>query len=184
MHVPEGLGRLNALPAPEAELVLSRCCASRRWVAAVAAGRPYGSAPDLYTAADAAVSRLDDADLDEALAGHPRIGERPAADGSAETAEADWSRREQSGLSSATSDTLAAIAEGNRAYEARFGHVYLVCASGKDADELLALLRRRLDNDPETERRVLRAELAKINRIRLARLLEDEEAAWRQDAVR
>jgi len=177
MRETSGLGRLNALPAPEAERVLSRCCASRRWVETVAAGRPYASTPDLYAAADAAVSRLDAADLDEALAGHPRIGERPAA-------EAEWSRREQSGLASATSDTLAAIADGNRAYEARFGHVYLVCAAGKDADELLALLRQRLHNDPGTERRVLRAELAKINRIRLARLVEQEEVAWRQDAVR
>lgn len=173
MAVPErlGLGRLNALPAPEAERVLRRCCASRRWVEEVAAGRPYAGKEDLYAAADVALHRLGEEDLDEALAGHPRIGERPQGD------EASWSRREQRGLASATEDTLAAIAEGNRAYEARFGHVYLVCAADRRADELLAVLRQRLHNDPETERRVLRAELAKINRIRLGRLVEEEEAA-------
>jgi 2-oxo-4-hydroxy-4-carboxy-5-ureidoimidazoline decarboxylase len=173
MAVPEGLGLawLNSLPAPEVEHVLSRCCASRRWVEEVAAGRPYARKEDLYAAADAALQRLDTADVDEALAGHPRIGERPGGE------EASWSRREQSGLASATDDTLAAIAEGNRAYEARFGHVYLVCAAERGADELLALLQQRLHNDPETERRVLRAELAKINRIRLGRLVEEEEAA-------
>ncbi len=184
MAVPEGLGLgwFNALPAAEAERVLSSCCSSRRWVEEVAADRPYVSKEHLYDTADEVVSRLDDADVDEALAGHPRIGERRAV----ETAEAPgaagggagaaWSRREQSGLSSATPETLTALAEGNRAYEERFGHVYLVCAAGKDADELLALLRRRLGNDPSTERQVLLTELAKINRVRLARLVEEEAA--------
>jgi 2-oxo-4-hydroxy-4-carboxy-5-ureidoimidazoline decarboxylase len=171
MAVPEGLRRLNALPVREAERALSRCCASPRWVRLVASGRPYACEEDLYAAADTALQRLDDTDVDDALAGHPRIGERTEGE------EAAWSRREQSGLSSATCDTLSAIAAGNRAYEARFGHVYLVCAEGLDADQLLALLRQRLHNDPETERRVLRAELAKINRIRLGRLVEEEEAA-------
>jgi 2-oxo-4-hydroxy-4-carboxy-5-ureidoimidazoline decarboxylase len=170
---PDGLGlaRLNALPAAQAERVLRRCCASGRWAAEVAAGRPYAREEDLYAAADAALHRLDEHDLDQALAAHPRIGERPRGE------EAAWSRREQSAVSAATDDTLAALAEGNRAYEARFGHVYLVCAADRGADELLAVLRQRLHNDPETERRVLRAELAKINRIRLGRLVGEEEAA-------
>ncbi len=186
MAVPEGLGLgwFNALPAAEAERVLSSCCASRRWVEEVAAARPYVSKNHLYDTADEVVSRLEDADVDEALAGHPRIGERSAAETS-EAAEvpgairaggavgAAWSRREQGGLSSATQETLTALAEGNRAYEERFGHVYLVCAAGKDADEMLALLHRRLDNDASTERHVLLAELAKINRVRLARLVEE-----------
>jgi 2-oxo-4-hydroxy-4-carboxy-5-ureidoimidazoline decarboxylase len=167
---PAGLGRLNTLSAAEAQRFLRRCCASRRWVEEVAARRPYARKEDLYAAAEAALHRLDEDDLDEALAGHPRIGERPQEE------EASWSRREQSGLASATDETLAAIAEGNRAYEARFGHVYLVCAAGRPAGELLAVLQQRLHNDPETERRVLRAELGKINRIRLGRLVEEEAA--------
>lgn len=170
MPVSEGLGRFNALPRREAEAVLARCCASARWAAEVARGRPYPSLAAVHAASDAALARLDECDVDEAMAGHARIGE-PAtgADGA-------WSRREQSRVATATDDVRAALAEGNRVYEARFGHVYLVCASGRDAEELLALLRERLDNDPVTERRVLRQELAAINRVRLDRLLDETEA--------
>ena len=99
-----------------------------------------------------------------ALAGHPRIGERCAHASS---------RREQSGVAGAGAQVLDALAAGNRAYEERFGHVYLVCANGRPAGELLAVLRGRLGNDPATERRVLRAELREINRLRLERLLEE-----------
>jgi 2-oxo-4-hydroxy-4-carboxy-5-ureidoimidazoline decarboxylase len=173
MADPEGrgLGWLNDLPHSEAVRVLTACCASRRWVAEVARRRPYGSEDELYSAAAEALDALEESDVDEALAAHPRIGERPAG------AEGAWSRREQSGVASADDAVLGAISEGNRAYEARFGHVYLVCAAGRDADELLAVLRRRLRNDPVTERRVLREEMAKINRIRLGRIVGEEEAA-------
>lgn len=173
MRVTEGLGlaRLNALSAPEAEQVLLGYCSARRWAEDLVAGRPYPSPQDLYAAAEAALQRLDEAGVDEALSGHPRIGEQATG------AQGSWSRREQRGVATATEDALAAIADGNRAYEARFGHVYLVCATGKDAGELLALLRRRLHNDRVTERRVVRDELAKINRLRLARLVGEEEAA-------
>ena len=102
--------------------------------------------------------------------GIPRIGERAEGDGGA------WSRREQSGVSGAEASTLQALADGNRAYEAKFGQVYLVCASGRSAEELLAVLQQRLRNDPETERAVVRRELGLINRIRLGRLVEDTAA--------
>jgi 2-oxo-4-hydroxy-4-carboxy-5-ureidoimidazoline decarboxylase len=168
---PPGLEALNAMSVQQAESLLLRCCASRRWAEEVAAGRPYVGEEALLAAADAALARLGEADLDEALAGHARIGEPPSgADGS-------WSRREQSRVSAASDETLAALAEHNRAYEERFGHVYLVCATGMEAGELLAVLRRRLRNDAATERRVLRAELGKINRLRLGRLVEDGAAA-------
>jgi OHCU decarboxylase len=154
-----GLDRLNRSGADDLRRLLLGVCSSPRWADAVAGARPYGSTADLYAAADRALGSMSEADLDDALAGHPRIGER--ADDAA-------SRREQSGVSGET--TLAALAEANREYEARFGHVYLVCASGRSGEELLALLRRRLGNDPATERRVARDELGKINRLRLERL--------------
>ncbi len=110
------------------------------------------------------LAELPDAEIDAALDGHPRIGGRVDNESSA---------REQAGVATAGDDVRAALAAGNRAYEDRFGYVYLVCASGRSADELLAILTDRLDNDPETERRVMRNELAKINRLRLQRLLSE-----------
>jgi 2-oxo-4-hydroxy-4-carboxy-5-ureidoimidazoline decarboxylase len=112
------------------------------------------------------VARLAPADLEQALAGHPRIGEGRTA--------GHWSRREQAGVHGADPATIQALADGNEAYERRFGHIYLVCATGRSAGQLLALLRERLGNDPGTEWGVVRRELAKINRIRLARLLDGE----------
>lgn len=165
--VGTGLSAFNALPAVEAEGFLRACCSSHIWAEGVASRRPFAGAADLFEAADAEVAALGEDDVDEALAGHPRIGERPQGAGGAQ------SRREQSGVEGAQEATLAAIAEGNRAYESRFGHVYLVCATGRSADELLAILRQRLGNPPATERLVLRQELAKINRVRLGRMLEE-----------
>ena len=160
-----GLAAWNALPEPEAEQALRECCASERWVEQVAAQRPYATPEQVYAAAKRILAGLDEGDIDQALAAHPRIGDRPTG--------AD-SSREQAGVATASIDIKAELAEANRAYEERFGHVYLVCATGKDADELLAILRSRLTNDPATERRVMRAELAKINRIRLGRLVGDD----------
>lgn len=160
-----GLAALNALPEAEAEQALRDCCASQRWVERVAAQRPYASPEQVYAAAKQILAGLDEGDIDQALAAHPRIGDRPTG--------AD-SSREQAGVATASMDIKAELAAANRSYEERFGHVYLVCATGKDADELLAILRSRLTNDPETERQVMRAELAKINRIRLGRLVGDD----------
>ncbi len=163
----DALLALNALPAQDAESLLRTCCSSSVWASRLAAGRPYGSADDLLAAADVELIRLDEGDLDDALAGHPRIGERPSGPGGAQ------SRREQSGVTDAAVGTLAALAEGNRAYEERFGHVYLVCATGRSGEELLEILRERLGNGPREERQVVRQELGRINRIRLERLLEE-----------
>jgi 2-oxo-4-hydroxy-4-carboxy-5-ureidoimidazoline decarboxylase len=152
----------NGLSRAEAVRALRGCCDSARWAERIAAGRPYSTPDDLYATADATLADLAEADIDEALAAHPRIGDRPTG--------AD-SRREQAGVAGASEQTLADLAEANRAYEARFGHVYLVCATGKSADELRAIARSRLSNDPATERLVLRDELGKINDVRLTRLL-------------
>ncbi|MQY03315.1 hypothetical protein ACRB68_13570 [Actinomadura sp. RB68] len=161
--------RLNALSAVNAENELLTCCASRRWAAAVAAGRPYGDLAGLRAASARALAELDWSDVAEALAAHPRIGERAAG----QDREAAWSRREQAGVDDAGEATRRALLEGNKAYEERFGHVYLICATGLGAGEMLAALTRRLDNDAETERGVVRAELAKIVDIRLAKLTEE-----------
>ncbi|MFD3706919.1 2-oxo-4-hydroxy-4-carboxy-5-ureidoimidazoline decarboxylase [Nocardia sp. NPDC058658] len=153
------LAGFNDLPATIAEEALLACCSAPRWGRAIVAARPYATTQSLLEVADATSAALDDADIDEALAGHPRIGDRPTSAASA---------REQAGVAD---DVRAALAEGNRAYEAKFGHIYLVCAAGRSGEELLAVLRARLDNDPATERQVMRTELAKINRLRLAGLV-------------
>jgi 2-oxo-4-hydroxy-4-carboxy-5-ureidoimidazoline decarboxylase len=173
------LAEFNGLAGAEAGRALLLCCASARWAEAVAAGRPYPSVADLLRRSDGAVAVLEPADLHAALAGHPRIGDRAVAgadgagaDGAgADSAPAHWPGREQAGVASADEGTLRALAAGNQAYERQFGHIYLVCATGRSAGELLALLRTRLDNDPDTEWGVVRSELQKINRIRLVKLL-------------
>jgi 2-oxo-4-hydroxy-4-carboxy-5-ureidoimidazoline decarboxylase len=157
-----GLDAFNGLDAAGARDALLACCRSGRWAGQVADGRPYPSWPALLAAAAAA---LTDADVAEALAGHPRIGQAPAAGHSS------FSRSEPSGVTGAGDSVRADLAAGNQAYEERFGHIYLVCAAGKSAPELLAILRSRLGNDPETERQVVRSELIKINDLRLAKLI-------------
>ncbi|WP_433255382.1 2-oxo-4-hydroxy-4-carboxy-5-ureidoimidazoline decarboxylase [Streptosporangium sp. CA-135522] len=171
-----GLTGFNALDAAEAEAGLLACCGSRVFARRVAALRPYRDLAQLAEAAGAAVGDLSWPDVREALAAHPRIGGPPRDGGRAERAggterESSWSRREQSGVDGAGRAVLDGLAEGNRLYEERFGHLYLVCATGLTAEEMLARLRERLRNDEATERDVVRAELAKITRLRVAKLL-------------
>jgi len=157
---------LNQLPVQAAREALGPCCSSTLWVDAVVAGRPYPGIDALLAASDAAVTALGEQDLAEALAGHPRIGDwRVTATG--------WSSQEQAGVASADSELRQALAEGNAAYERRFGHIYLACATGRNAAELLAFLTDRLGNDRAAEWPVVAAELAKINRIRLRKLVGD-----------
>ncbi|GAA4230945.1 2-oxo-4-hydroxy-4-carboxy-5-ureidoimidazoline decarboxylase [Streptosporangium album] len=189
-----GLAGFNALSAAEAEDGLLACCASRAFAHEVAARRPYRDLAGLAEAAEAAVRGLTWPDVQEALAAHPRIGEPPRDGGRAAPAsvartaeppryggaaeaggrEASWSRREQSGVEAAGQAVLDGLAEGNRAYEERFGHVYLICATGMAAKEMLDRLRERLRNDETTERGVVRTELARITRLRVAKLLGEE----------
>ena len=150
---------------------LRSCCAADAWVEVLVDGRPYRSEAALYTASDHATAELDARGLEQALAGHPRIGDAAPAHGG-DGRSAAWSRGEQAGVATAGADVLGELAAANAAYEQRFGHVYLVCASGRSAGELLAVCRARLDNDPETERGVVVDELTKINRLRLGKLLE------------
>ncbi len=159
-----GLAEFNGRPADAARRALLDCCSAARWADDLVAGRPYRSAASLLRRSDRAVAALPQAGLAAALDGHPRIGDRAAAG-------RRWSGPEQAGVAAADPAALRALADGNQAYEQRFGHIYLVCAAGRTAAELLAVLRARLANDPATEWEVVRCELQKINRIRLAALL-------------
>ncbi|GAB1817340.1 2-oxo-4-hydroxy-4-carboxy-5-ureidoimidazoline decarboxylase [Herbidospora sp. RD11066] len=147
---------------------LLACCASARWADGVA-GRPYSDLTALLDRSDSVLAMLNWADVEEALAAHPRIGDRSeGAD-----RESAWSRNEQSGTAAAEQDVLEGLRKNNRAYEDRFGHVYLVYATGKSAGEMLAILEDRLGNVPEKERMVVRDELGKIVRLRLAKLWKE-----------
>jgi 2-oxo-4-hydroxy-4-carboxy-5-ureidoimidazoline decarboxylase len=126
----------------------------------VAADRPYATVDGLVAAADAAWSGRGPGELDAAMAGHPRIGERGLS---------AQSRQEQSGVGSGAG-TIRALREANAAYEARFGHVFLICATGRGPDDILAELRRRMTNDPATELELAAAEIGKINALRLRKL--------------
>ncbi|WP_278261627.1 2-oxo-4-hydroxy-4-carboxy-5-ureidoimidazoline decarboxylase [Nocardia sp. AG03] len=152
-----GLAGFNDLSAAAAERALLACCAAPTWARVLSETRPYPTVAALLATADAALAGLDEAAVDAALAAHPRIGDRTDSPASA---------REQAGVED---ELRTALAAGNSAYEAKFGHRYLVCAAGRTGTELLAILTARLDNDPTTERQVMRTELAKINRLRLAR---------------
>jgi 2-oxo-4-hydroxy-4-carboxy-5-ureidoimidazoline decarboxylase len=163
----EGWVWFNALSRADVERELFACCASRRWVRIVADGRPYSTPGDLLDAAGRAAKALDWDDVSEALDAHPRIGDRARGDGRA----ASWSRGEQAGV---TADDAAGLAEGNAAYEKRFGHVFLICASGRTSGEMLTELRTRLGNDPATERGVVHGELVKITELRLRKLIEEK----------
>ena len=162
-----GLDRFNALPPEAAAAELATCCASRRWVAALSLARPFASVNALYAAAAEQLAGLDWPDVSEALDAHPRIGER--ADGAGR--EAAWSRAEQSGAQDADARTAADLAAANAAYEARFGHVFLIRAAGRSGAEMLAAALDRVEHDELTEQAVVRDELGQIVRLRLDKLL-------------
>jgi 2-oxo-4-hydroxy-4-carboxy-5-ureidoimidazoline decarboxylase len=163
------LDELNALPPAEAAERLRACCGSSRWVAAMVEGRPYGTVEQLVAAADRAWAATGPADWDEAFRHHPRIGERKAAAPVSGTASA-WSAGEQR---AATEDAAVRrrLAEANGEYERRFGRIYIVCATGRSAREVLADLEARLDHEPERELAVAAEEQRKITALRLHKLV-------------
>jgi 2-oxo-4-hydroxy-4-carboxy-5-ureidoimidazoline decarboxylase len=162
---PAGLARFNVLPADEATAALRTVCTSAAWAAALLARRPYPTAAHLVATSDAATAALTDADLAQALAGHPPIGHPTPGDAR--------SAREQRGMAGAPEQLNQEMAELNLAYQRTFGHVFLICATGLTGAQLRDALRSRLGNPPERERDLVRAELAKINKIRLLRLVEE-----------
>lgn len=156
----------NESDADEAAALLRPCLDVDRWIAGVVEQRPYRSLEDLFASARAAAYPLTGAELESALAHHPRIGEqRPGS-----SPETELSRTEQSGLDLA-GDVHAQLAAGNRAYEERFGRVFLIRAAGRSGEEILAQLETRLGNDPDTEDTVVAGQLREIALLRLAGLV-------------
>lgn len=145
-------------------------CGSKRWADLLVAARPFATESDLFAHADRAWFGLGREDWLEAFSHHPRIGERNLTQAKF-AATAAQSTREQSGMAAATEAERAEFAAGNAEYERRFGHVFLICATGRSAGDMLTALRARLVNDPATELRNAAAEQAKITRIRLERWL-------------
>jgi OHCU decarboxylase len=156
----EDLGNFNARPADEAEAMFLACCFSFPWARRMAASRPFQGIADLRETADRIWWSLGREDWLKAFTMHPRIGEEGG----------DWSEAEQAGARGAAAQTLAELIAANRLYESRFGHIFIVCATGKSAEEMLGLLRARLGNDPETELRVAAEEQRKITHLRLEKL--------------
>ena len=167
---PAALARFNALPPPQARAALLAICGSTRWADQMTALRPIPSAAHMHAESDRLWFALDPADWLEAFDHHPRIGERKlTAPKFAATAE--QSTREQSGMNAATDAQRSAFAEGNAEYEKKFGHIFLICATGKSAAEMLDQLRTRLSNDATTELRNAAREQSLITRLRLERML-------------
>ena len=157
------LDAFNAAPPDAAERDILACCASARFARAINGGRPYRDAAALQDAADAAFATLSWDDIVESMNAHPRIAD-PATG-------AGWSAAEQSGAAAASDQVRQALGRGNVAYEERFGHIFLICASGLSGQEMLNQLQARLKNNDDSERAVVRAELLKITRLRMRKLL-------------
>jgi 2-oxo-4-hydroxy-4-carboxy-5-ureidoimidazoline decarboxylase len=161
------LDALNRASEEQATEHLSACNASRRWIDQLLAHRPYPDAESLLSTATRVARSLEWSEVCQALDAHPRIGDRV----SGQSTEAASSRQEQSAVRTSDAQTQRALREGNAAYERRFGHVFLIRAAGRSAEEMLAELRRRLGNDETRERAEVTEQLAQITRLRLERLL-------------
>jgi 2-oxo-4-hydroxy-4-carboxy-5-ureidoimidazoline decarboxylase len=164
-HSLPGLAWLNSAADPEAGAALHAICAARSWGNALLARRPYAGADALLVASDEATAALTDAGLAEAMAGHPPIGRPEPGDAT--------SSREQRGMAGASGELKAEMLELNLAYQDKFGQVFLICATGRTAEEMRDAIRHRIGNTPQQERTIVRQELAKINRLRLTRLAEE-----------
>ncbi|MET0647846.1 MAG: 2-oxo-4-hydroxy-4-carboxy-5-ureidoimidazoline decarboxylase [Pyrinomonadaceae bacterium] len=164
------IGKLNRLSEEEARAALLACCGSQRWAQAVAALRPFWDVGQLLNLAGRVWRELGGEDWLEAFRAHPKIGESKAEQETGAEARA-WAEGEQSRAREAPDETRAALAEANREYEERFGFIFIVCATGKSAEEMLTLLRGRMGNDPETELRVAAGEQWRITELRLRKFL-------------
>ncbi|MEV7678512.1 2-oxo-4-hydroxy-4-carboxy-5-ureidoimidazoline decarboxylase [Streptomyces sp. NPDC088341] len=171
---PSGLARFNTSSDREVLAALYEVCASPAWGRKLLARRPYATADALLAAGDTATGELTDAELTEAMAGHPPIG-RPRPGDPA-------SSREQQGMAGASEELRAEMLELNLAYQDRFGHVFLICATGATGERMRDALKERLAHTPERERAIARAELGKINRIRLTRLVTEDSVAEDKDS--
>ncbi len=165
------LAAFNVLSIGRAREDLLRCCGCARWADAVLEARPFKGKDALLAAADAAWARMSEAEWLEAFSHHPRIGGKDALR-ARYSATRDLSRVEQAGASAASEAVLDALAGGNAEYEKKFGHTFIVCATGKSAAEMLDLLESRLPNDAKTEMCLAAGEQSKITKIRLEKLIK------------
>ncbi|QNE73950.1 2-oxo-4-hydroxy-4-carboxy-5-ureidoimidazoline decarboxylase [Streptomyces finlayi] len=161
-----GLARFNTLAGGGATAALHEVCASAAWVSIILSRRPYPTVEALLSASDAAMAELSGEDLAEAMAGHPPIGRPKPGDPA--------SSREQRGMAGASEELRDEMLELNLAYQKRFGHVFLICATGATGEQMRDAVKARIENSPEQERGHVRTELGRINRIRLSRLVEEE----------
>jgi allantoicase len=166
----QGLRLLNALLDEDAVTVLRNCCGASHWAQGVAAARPFASEEQLYSVAEKCFAQMSREDWQESFRAHPRIGEKKMA--AAAEAAARWSEQEQSSSRGADAATLAALAEVNRAYEARFGDIFIICATGKTPAEILAACRERITNDADKEFSVAADEQRRITQLRLEKWLQ------------
>lgn len=164
---PPGLARFNTSQDSAALAALHEVCASSAWGSKLLAQRPYTTVEALFNAGDATTAELSAEDLAEAMAGHPPIGRPKPGD--------PTSSREQRGMAGASEELKAEMLELNLAYQERFGHVFLICATGATGEQMRDAMKARIGNSPEQERDIVRTELGKINRIRLTRLAEEGE---------
>jgi 2-oxo-4-hydroxy-4-carboxy-5-ureidoimidazoline decarboxylase len=164
---------LNTLPVELAIAELLRCCGSTRWATLMAKRRPFASQATMMEVADATWWSLGRKDWLEAFASHPRIGVVPGGmQGDSPRSTGDsWARDEQAGMNAASDGLRERLAAANREYEARFGYIFIVCATGKSAGEMLAILEKRLPNPPVDEMNIAAEEQRKITRLRLEKLL-------------
>jgi OHCU decarboxylase len=163
------LAAWNAASVADALDEMLACCGARRWAAAMVALRPISGVAELSAAADREWSRMETTDWMQAFACHPRIGEKKTAQSSQKSSA--WSTEEQSSIENAAERVMAELAEGNALYEQRHGFNYIVCATGKSADEMLAMLKRRIGNDREAELREAAEQQRQIMQIRLGKWL-------------
>lgn len=159
------------MPAAEAEAAFLECCGSSVWARRMAAARPFAMLENLFETAEEIWFSLSTADQLEAFAAHPQIGSKKAAPSQGARA-AEWSAGEQSGMAAAADTVRDELAELNRLYKNKFGFIFIVCASGKDPNEMLAICKARLGNSAETELHIAAEEQRKITEIRLGKLLE------------
>ncbi len=164
----------NALPVEAAGEAVLPCCGSQAWALGLASRRPLSTLPELLAASDAAWWSLTEADWQQAFDSHPRIGEQGAV-GHATDASLTWSAGEQRAAELSDTDAKAKLAEGNRAYEAKFGRIFIVCATGKSAQEMLAILAHRMGNTAEAELHETAEQQREITHIRLRKWLAERE---------
>ena len=164
------LAWLNSLSADEAAREFLQCCGSKRWARQMADARPYENLAEVFARANEIWQSLNRDDWLEAFRSHPKIGEKKTAETVSAQAR-QWSGQEQAGVNTASTETTNALATLNHAYEQKFGFIFIICATGKTSDEMLAALRERLDHDPAEELPIAAAEQCKITELRLKKLL-------------